>query len=413
MENVPSRPVLAAVGVAALLLTTGCLSTVGGPGAATSTGTPTDASGPTATDAPTTTPTDSPTAPPTDSPTATGAGTEDLTATPAAEADGPESAAALEETFEDRMTSLDSLAATRTQSTSFEGGAQSSTTDIWVRFSTGEYRTEVVAPESRAGNLVVGSTDTVWVYDARENVATKLDRDRDGSTNGTATVVTQLATAFDLTGYERVTHEGQGTYRVTLVPERESGVDTTVTAWLDAETYFPVTIEQSYALENRTVSVRTHFENVTLNPAIPDERFAFDPPANATVETVDLPETETFDSLETMRESVDASVPDPAVPDGYSFEQGRLVDPGTEAGRNTTVTLRYSNGTDSLTVSKIEATFPMSGGENVTVGDREGRLRSYGDATSVTWRCDGWTYSVSGTLDRAEILAVADSVACS
>lgn len=408
MPPVPSRSALAALGLAALLVTAGCLSTASGSSATPETVAPTDepieagdaGPGAVAADeddsvAPAVTPTPTPTSTETATPTAT----------PAA----PESAADLEATFESRMTSLSSFTATRSQTTSMDNRTSSMTTDMWVRLSTGEYRTEVLAPEERAGNAVVGGNDTVWLYDEAKNQVTTYDRSAYGTANASTSVVTGLATRYNVTDYEQATLDGQETYRVTLVPERDTGnsVDTTVTAWLDTGTYFPVTVEQSYELENTSFSTRTHYENVTLNATIPDERFAFDPPENATVESVDLPETQSFDSLASMRESVDVSVPDPEVPEGFAFQQGTLVE-----YNHTSLSLTYENESARLGVSKVDSERSLDGGENVTVGDHDGRLRSYGDTTMVAWTCDGWTYSVSGTLDRAELLDIARSLDC-
>jgi len=407
MPPTPSRSALAALGLAALLVTAGCLSTVSGSSATPETVAPTDeprqsgdAGAGAAADAgdsaaPAVTPT------PTETPTSTPA--------PTGTSEAPESAADLEATFESRMKSLSSYTATRSQTTSMDNRTSSMTTDMWVRLSTGEYRTEVVAPEKRAGNTVVGGTDTVWVYNEARNEVSTYNRSAYGTANASTSVVTGLATGYEVTDYERATVDGQETYRVTLVPERDTGnsVDTTVTAWLDTETYFPMTVEQSYDLENRSLSTRTHYENVTLNATIPDERFTFDPPENATVESVDLPETRTFDSLESMRESVDVSLPDPEVPESFTFQQGTLVE-----YNHTTLSLNYENESARLGVSKLSGERSLDGGENITVGDHDGHLRSYGETTMVTWTCEGWTYSVSGTIDRAELLDVASSVAC-
>lgn len=403
MPPVPSRSALAALGLAALLVTAGCLSTASGSSVAPETVAQTDE------------PIDSGAADPVaaadegDSAAPVATPTETETPTPTATPAAPDSASELEATFESRMTSLSSYTATRSQTTAVDNRTSSMTTDVWIRPSTGEYRTEVVAPEKRAGNAVVAGADTVWVYDETHNQVTTYNRTSYGTGNASTSVVTRLATGYDVTDYERATLEGQETYRVTLVPERDTraSVETTVTAWLDTETYFPVTVEQSYDLENTSISTRTHYENVTLNATIPDERFTFDPPANATVESVDLPETRTFDSLESMRESVDVSVPDPEVPEGFTFQQGTLVE-----HNQTSVSLTYENESARLGVTKLNRETALDGGENVSVGDHDGRVRSYGETTMVTWTCEGWTYSVSGTIDRAELLDIARSVEC-
>jgi len=409
MPPTPSRSALAALGLAALLVTAGCLSTASGSSATPETVAPTDEpiqSGATTDDAGDT---DDATADEADSAAPAATPTETPTPTPTATPPAPESAAELEATFESRMTALSSYTATRSQTTSMGNRTVSMTTDMWVRLSTGEYRTEVVAPEERAGNVVVSGTDTVWVYDDERNEVSTYNRSAYGTANASASVVTGFATHYDVTDYERATLDGRETYRVTLVPEKDTGttVETTVTAWLDRETYFPVTVEQSYELENKSFSTHTHYENVTLNATIPDERFTFEPPANATVESVDLPDTRSFDSLESMRESVDLSVPDPEVPEDFSFQQGTVVE-----SNHTTVSLTYENETSRVGVSKMGGDLALDGGENVTVGDHDGHLHSYGETTMVTWTCEGWTYSVSGTIDRTELLDIAHSIEC-
>jgi outer membrane lipoprotein-sorting protein len=397
MPPAPSRSALAALGLAVLLVTAGCLSSASG------------ASAPTETDAPTATPT---AATPSPSDTATTVDEQTATASPTATPTAtatprPPTAAEIDAAFESRLSSLESFTATRTQTTEFGNRTQTATTELWVRPTTGEYRTEVVAPDDRAGNLVVAGTETTWIYDEETDTVTVANRSQTGSGNASATLVSGLAERYEVTDYELTTVDGEETYRVSLVPETETGIDVSATAWLSQETYFPVAVEQTYDLRNRSVSMRTDYENVTLNATVPDERFAFDPPANATVERLDLPETETFDSLSAMRDSIDVTVPDPEVPAGYEFQRGRLT-----TGNHTSVSLRYQNDTATLHVSKMGTELSPDDGENVTVGDHEGRLRTYGETTMVSWTCDGWTYSVAGALDRAELLDAARSMDC-
>jgi outer membrane lipoprotein-sorting protein len=392
MPPSPSRPALAALGLAALLLTAGCLSGASATGAATDTVEPTE------------TPADSET--PADKQTPTDTATETSTATPTPTPTGPETAAELDAAFESRMTSLETFTGVRTQTVEYGNETTTSTTEMWARLTTGEYRSEVRSPADRAGNVVVGGTDTVWSYREEPNTVTKFDR-TDTANNVSALVATNLATGFEITDYEEATLDGRETYRVTLVPETDESVNVTATAHLDRETYFPVSVEQSYELENRTVTTHIDYEEVTLNATIPDDRFTFDPPANATVETADIPETESFESLDAMREGVDAPVPDPSVPDDYEFTQGQVF-----YGDNTSLSLRYENDTTRLAVSKLESDHLVSDGENVTVGDRDGRLQTFGETKIVVWQCDGWRYSVSGELDREELLDVAASMEC-
>jgi len=51
-----------------------------------------------------------------------------------------------------------------------------------------------------------------------------------------------------------------------------------------------------------------------VRPGLADSTFEFDPPANATVETLDVPKTTTYDSVRALRSNAEMAVPTPELP---------------------------------------------------------------------------------------------------
>lgn len=305
-----------------------------------------------------------------------------------------------------------------------------------------------LAPSSQAGDRVVVNESVMVVYDASENTVTRIPRiDRltnqsrasylgriveaardDGEVVKPAGDVSPLpvvpATSAEpsvpagaIEGY-RVEYIGTETvagrtahgFRMTAVSE--AALDLNQTLWLDAEFYYPLRTDQTFSVGNTTMRVTSHLRNVTFNGDLPDEAFEFDPPANATVNTTDLPEMETYDSVSALEENTAASVPNPSIPDGYHFEQARST-----SGNVSRVSLRYASGDGTLSVSKMasvsNATGPSTVGENVTVAGHDGSYVTFGASSVVTWTCGGHSYSVVATvLEREQLLDVAASVAC-
>lgn len=82
------------------------------------------------------------------------------------------------------------------------------------------------------------------------------------------------------------------------------------------------------------------------------------------------------------------------------------------------VSLQYSNETSQLVVSKAEVTNATNesakdSGESVSIDGTEGTYQRFGQSGLVSWTCDGYRYSVTGTgLSRGMLVEVAESIRC-
>jgi len=325
-----------------------------------------------------------------------------------AEASDPPTDEELTDRFQERVSGLDSISMTQEISYVIDGNETTTETRTWARLDTGETRTETLSSEATSGDVTIINESTMQRYDESEETVTVYDRSgSDQSTVGTTFGGLANAT-LEYEATEQV--DGERTYRVSITPANTVGTDVNVTGWIDAETYFPVRYESIAQTGEYNVSTTVEYENVTLNPELPDSTFTFeDLPDDVTFETYETPDTETYDSHEALSAASNISVPDPDVPEGYEFESGMTV-----TGNDEHVTLTYTNGTDEFSVTKIDAAHGSTGssGENVTVGDHQGTYDSAGNTAMVTWTCDGQTYSVYGPFDRDALVEIAESMGC-
>lgn len=305
----------------------------------------------------------------------------------------------------------------------------------------------VLAPDERAGNRVVVNESASIIYDASDNAVTRVPRStqmtvergeyyasivaaaRENETvdapdigvsplpvipaeGPTASVPTDDIAGYSVEYLGTDTVAGRDVLGFRMTPASEAAIDITQTLWLDAEYYYPLKSHQTARLGNDTYEVRMHLENVSFNVDLPGDAFSFDPPENATVETLNV-STRTFDSRAALDRATELSLPDPEIPDGYEFDRGQRF------GENVTqVNLQYTNGEgDRLTVTKMDYVSNGSGGlgsgENVTVAGRDARYLTTGQANLLSWSCEETQYSVVATgLDKEQVVAVAESVAC-
>lgn len=310
--------------------------------------------------------------------------------------------------FEDRFAAIDGFTATiHTEATgenvSFESSAQ-----VWQRPSSGEMRQEVLAPAEQAGDVTVTNESTSIYYDASENTYRKMDIAGVGGAGSTdlGTQLRNLLDRFDVVYDGTTTIDGQETYKVTLEPSNETEAlgQYQMEMWLDTEEYFPV--QQRMESEELGFESTVRYENVSINPGIPDERFTFEPPADATEAETGF---ETYQSREALADATNVTLPEPALPDGYEFQAGTVSD----FGGNRSVTLRYVDGDTSLTLSiETAGDDPSEGDETVDVGDRTGQYSEMSDVGHLAWTCEDTAYSVTGGENKETLTDVAASVGC-
>ncbi|MFC3478586.1 LolA family protein [Halobacterium litoreum] len=340
---------------------------------------------------------------------------------------------------------VDGLQATRT--TVVERGGETHRTVAEVRLRPGtQYRhIAVEAATDRRYELVVANGSALALYDRDANAVARFglsgpvdprtpgDRIEalferlnvtapDGSASTTASVSPlpvvprtddgPTPTATDA-GHLRISFDGTATvdgreaYVLRVSEAAGAASDFEQTLWVDAEHFFPLKQRTEWADGGESASVTTTYENVTFDPGLGDDAFAFDAPANATVETLDTPEQTTYATVDRLREATDLAVPRPDVP--VSF---RLAYASKTNGEVSGVGVQYVSETGSLSVAKYSRTFPARGDRTVSLGETEAAV-SVGSTTSVSWNCGDYRYTVRGQGVPVDVLvSVAKSVAC-
>lgn len=181
--------------------------------------------------------------------------------------------------------------------------------------------------------------------------------------------------------------------------------------WLDSEYFYPLKRQTSWERDGVVTTITTTYRNVTFNPGLSDSLFEFEPPANATLEDdSDGPTQRAYGSITALRTTASMSVPTPRVPDSFRF----VIATRTQ-GRVRSTGLQYSNATAELGISKSNLTWyqPRTDGSSVSINSRDGEFRDLGPEQRVSWTCDEWRYSVSGTgLSKTTLVDVAESVSC-
>lgn len=178
------------------------------------------------------------------------------------------------------------------------------------------------------------------------------------------------------------------------------------TVWIDAEWYVTLKAHSVRRFDDERVAYAFRFRNVTFEPGLSEETFAFDPPPGAT-ESASLTQS-TYDSRARLAADTEMSVPDPDVPEGFRFDRARLR-VGEETRKDV---LSYRRDTNYLRVEKALGADEPHEGEPVAVGNSTGRYEAFGTGAGVTWTCDGYRYTTSGGLGKETLVDVAESIAC-
>ncbi|MFC5969903.1 DUF2092 domain-containing protein [Halomarina salina] len=316
--------------------------------------------------------------------------------------------------FDQKMNDLDGFSATRTTTVTYDGETSTSKAAVWVRPGTGESRSETLAPTEREGDTTVRTTDAVWIHDASENSVQKIDYSESDlpTTDGFGRLLDDMVNRSNVSyaGTEQL--DGQTVHRIEFTPTDAARFGGTLTVWVDAATRFPVKMHQTVDTEDLNLSTTVRYDDVELNPGIDDERFTFDPPANATVDETELPPTERYDSLDALRANASTTVPSADLPDGFHLETAVV----TRLDEGDSLSMTFANDSTRLSVSKQDAglygNVSLDGGETVSVGDETATYRTYAGTGTLQWTCDGHRYSVAGSLSKADLTTVAESVTC-
>lgn len=343
----------------------------------------------------------------------------------------------------ERYASIDGVTATETTVVERRNRTSRTVAEVALRPGT-DQRRETVVDGSERYEVTVSNGSTMWLYDGDGNRAKRVPLSTTpDDTASRADRIERLFTALDVTQRAgSASASGPEVAPLPVVPKTASGPDASTGAALgveydgtttvgDREAYvlhvapqadgaayeqtLLVDTQRFFVLEQRTewvddgtpVSVRTTYTNISFDFGLRADVFTFDPPADATVERVDTPETTTYESAAALREATNVTVPSPELPASF-----RPTYASETTGDVHGVGLRYVNETGRITVAKYDWTLPADGDRTVAVGGHEAAV-TYSPTTSVSWNCGEYRYTVRGQDVPASVLVeVARSVAC-
>jgi len=271
-------------------------------------------------------------------------------------------------------------------------------------------------PAETAGSVTVSDGETMWIYNPQQNTVMIMDMPEMPEQNDVDYL--QLIGAmmnesdFSLEGIEKV--DGRTTYVIDISPKDDSedfGMFGAMKVWVDKETWMPLKMDMKDTDGNPMYSVE--YRNFQTNTGISDDEFQFEIPEGAEVKTMDeimLPQGMT---LEEAREEATFDILAPSyLPDGYEFDNAMLIQGFVES-----VSLTYRNGDERLGISetvfedKPHTSQIMDSAEVVSINDVEGKLVTiYDDYKMLQWEIGNVQLTITGTLDKEEMIQIAESM---
>jgi len=288
--------------------------------------------------------------------------------------------------------------------------------------------------ESSDGNTTIVENETVsWLYDEADEEVQRVDTDElsivvpaiefntyaDAAEtftmehHGTTEVLDREAHQIHLTPPDAKASAalelivGEEEYEIAATTIDGPLVVTEHQLWIDAEHAHPLKERTTITgADDESVVLLREFERVEFEVEPDDSVFEFDPPTDA---EVNEPATwEDYDTIEAAGEAVPYAVPEPTLPDDYTF-QGASVRPTEESAA---LSVRYADGDEFISISvEPEQTFDLVG-VSVDIDGQEGTVVETHGGTAVYWVCDDRLYSVGGSASTDEQIDVAESIGC-
>ncbi|WP_121742492.1 sigma-E factor regulatory protein RseB domain-containing protein [Natronorubrum halophilum] len=323
----------------------------------------------------------------------------------------PDADELLEQTME-AESSIDDVHGVQTVTVDDGDDVVTSTHEVWQR-SSGEYRSELLeTDDSEEFDVTVSNGTTTWMYDEADNEAVRTDLEFD------AEELEALSEEMADSLYANMTATVDGTatvadrkaYVLELTPDGDDAIYESVTLWIDQESKYPLK-QESTMTATGNVTVTIAFEEVTFNEGIDDERFAFEPPADAEIIDTNDFAFEQFDDIGPAADATPFELPDPDVPAEYALE-GVTVSEGLNGW---SASLQYADDAEtflfvSVTNGETDSVVDPDG-TPVEIGETDAIVREFGpETTAIEWNDGGLSYTVSGDLETDELTAIAESI---
>ncbi|MEY7848825.1 DUF4367 domain-containing protein [Natrarchaeobius sp. A-rgal3] len=308
------------------------------------------------------------------------------------------------------------------QQTTVDDGEEVTTTtaEVWEK-PPNQYREEVLsstADYTEEGDTTVADGTQVWSYTADDDTVRTFEFEDDAALGATGfedeELVDEYLEAFDVEydGTETVADREAHVLRLTPSEDGDENVAEVydeIVLWIDDEYWYPLKQQAEMDTEEHSMAVTITFEEIEFNAGVEDDRFAFDPPEDAEVVSLEDITTEEFETLEDASEAAPFDVAEPDVPEGYALDRASVTDDGT-GGVTVTATYTDADG-EYLSLSVVADRDVTPSGESVTVDGSEATLVD-GSLSTLYWECGDLEYTLSGDLEGEELTEIAETVDC-
>ncbi|WP_440956859.1 outer membrane lipoprotein-sorting protein [Methanosarcina sp. Mfa9] len=287
-------------------------------------------------------------------------------------------------------------------------------------------KTVTMEPEEEAGSIAVSDGEVMWTYDPKTNTVMKMEMPDTpvlGEIDYTGIIAEFLnETDVSLLGMEEI--DGRSAYLLETSPKEEGeGIQFVdgMKLWVDKETWMPLRYEMYDSDGGLMIELEIH--DLEVNQGIPDSEFVFEVPEGATVKTVDLDSFELPEemTLEEARESAGFEILVPEyLPEGYAFNHSTVSNNSwiaPEGQAFETVSLTYENEEEDaiyLSETVYEAEAPeapiMNTTEDVSINGAKGKYLAFGDMKILSWEIGNIDLSLSASLEKDELLRIAESI---
>ena len=270
-------------------------------------------------------------------------------------------------------------------------------------------------PAEMAGSVSVSDGETMWMYNPQQNTVMIMEMPDmpEQNENDYLQIIEMMLNEsdFSLAGVENF--DGRTTYVIEMSPKDESdlGMFGDMKVWVDKETWMPLKMDMKDADGNLMYSAE--YRNFQINTGISDDEFQFEVPEGIEVQTMEemmLPQTMTLEEAQ-EETTFDILVPS-YLPDGYEFDNVMVIQGFVE-----TVSLTYRNGDERFGLSETvfedepQASPIMNNAEVIIINGVEGKLVSiYGDSKMLQWEIGNIQLTLSGSLDKEELIQIAESM---
>jgi len=318
--------------------------------------------------------------------------------------------------MEAKQESIKDFSATMVMTSSFAGETETTHATIMTKMPD-KTRSEFIEPAEFAGTVMIRNGSTMWMYDPAKNQVTKTELPDMGDEPfemDYTSIVKDLMDENDISykGAENV--GGRSTYVIEATPNDEAKRKfiSKTRVWVDRENWMLLGTEMYDADGNPMVKVE--YRDITFNTGIPDSEFIFEAPVGAEVVEESFEDRMPKEmTLEEARANLtfDPKTP-PHLPEGYELDDHAMV----TGGEREVVSLKYTNGDERLYLSEwisddTEQSGPRMGEpEIVSINGTDGEFTSMFGMNTLQWSADGIDYSLSGGLEKGELVNVAESM---